>query len=103
MSQVAGHGIRVATVWQSLAQMRERYGRGSETIIANSTAKLYLGPITDDATRHHVVSLLGERRDERMRRPRAGAATLQQLEGDRALLVAGARVPALVTLRPYWR
>ena len=36
MSQVAGHGIRVATVWQSLAQMRERYGRGSDTIIAKS-------------------------------------------------------------------
>lgn len=103
MSQVAGHGVRVATVWQSLAQMRERYGRGSDTIIANSTAKLYLGPITDDATRDHVVSLLGDLNDERGRRPRVGAAALQQLVGDRALLVAGARLPALVTLRPYWR
>jgi type IV secretory pathway TraG/TraD family ATPase VirD4 len=105
MSQVAGHGIRVATVWQSLAQMRERYGRGSDTIIATSTAKLYLGPITDDATRDHVVSLLGGPHHERGRRPRAGAASLQQLAlaGDRALLVAGARLPALVTLHPYWR
>jgi type IV secretory pathway TraG/TraD family ATPase VirD4 len=101
MSQVAGHGIRVATVWQSLAQMRERYGRGSDTIIANSTAKLYLGPITDDATRDHVVALLGDRHNERL--ARAGSRSLQQLAGDRALLVAGARLPGLVTLRPYWR
>lgn len=101
MSQVAGHGIRVATVWQSLAQMRERYGRGSDTIIANSTAKLYLGPITDDATRDHVVSLLGAH-DERSGRPWIGAAALQQLSGDRALVVTGARLPALVKLRPYW-
>jgi type IV secretory pathway TraG/TraD family ATPase VirD4 len=78
------------------------YGRGSDTIIANSTAKLYLGPITDDATRDNVVSLLGDQNDERRRRPRAGAAALQQLEGDRALLIAGSRLPALVTLRPYW-
>jgi type IV secretion system protein VirD4 len=103
MSQVAGHGIRVATVWQSLAQMRERYGRGSETIIANSTAKLYLGPITDDATRDHVVALLGDPKNARGARSRVGAAALQQLVGDRALLVAGARLPALVTLRPYWK
>jgi hypothetical protein len=82
--------------------MRERYGRGSDTIIANSTAKLYLGPITDDATRNHVVSLLGERRDGHDRRSQAGAPALQQMKGDRALLVAGSRLPALVTLRPYW-
>lgn len=102
MSQVAGHGIRVATVWQSLAQMRERYGRGSDTIIANSTAKLYLGPITDDATRDHVVALLGDQQGNDGRHRRATSASLQQLQGDRALLVAGARLPALVTLRPYW-
>jgi type IV secretion system protein VirD4 len=47
LSQAAGHGIRIATVWQSLAQIRERYGEGADTIIANSTAKLFLGPITD--------------------------------------------------------
>jgi type IV secretory pathway TraG/TraD family ATPase VirD4 len=102
MSQVAGHGIRVATVWQSLAQMRERYGRGSDTIIANSAAKLYLGPITDDATREHVIALLGGQHNRRGGPARADAAALQQLAGERALLVAGARLPALATLRPYW-
>ena len=101
MSQVAGHGIRVATVWQSLAQMQERYGRGAETILANSTAKLYLGPITDAATRDHVTGALAERhgaKEDRISTARA----LQQLVGDRALLISGARVPAVTTLRPFW-
>ena len=102
MSQVAGHGIRVATVWQSLAQMQERYGRGADTILANSTAKLYLGPITDGATRDHVAGAITERaapKDDRI----ATARALQQLVGDRALLISGARPPAVTTLRPYWR
>jgi type IV secretion system protein VirD4 len=102
MSQVAGHGIRVATVWQSLAQMQERYGRGADTILANSTAKLYLGPITDAATRDHVTSALAEPRSRRDVRT-ATASALQQLVGDRALLIAGASAPAMTTLRPYWR
>jgi type IV secretion system protein VirD4 len=102
MSQVAGHGIRVATVWQSLAQMQERYGRGADTIIANSTAKLYLGPITDGATRDHVTGAITERaaaKDDRI----ATARALQQLVGDRALLISGASAPAVTTLRPFWR
>jgi hypothetical protein len=82
--------------------MRERYGRGSDTIIANSTAKLYLGPITDDATREHVVALLGTSHGEGRRTPRADAAGLQQLDGDRALLVTGSRLPGVTVLRPYW-
>lgn len=102
MSQVAGHGIRVATVWQSLAQMQERYGRGADTIIANSTAKLYLGPITDGATRDHVAGAITERgaaKDDRI----ATARALQQLVGDRALLISGAKAPAVTTLRPVRR
>ncbi|HET6507389.1 MAG TPA: type IV secretory system conjugative DNA transfer family protein [Baekduia sp.] len=102
MSQVAGHGIRVATVWQSLAQMHERYGRGADTIIANSTAKLYLGPITDDATRKHVAGALASRSDAKDDHG-ATARALQQLVGDRALLISGARAPAVTTLRPFWR
>ncbi len=100
LSQAAGHGIRVATVWQSLAQMQDRYGRGAETILANSTSKLFMGPITDEATRSYVVELLGRTPDGDARK--ASAAALQQLEGDRALLIRGASLPAVLTLRPWW-
>jgi type IV secretory pathway TraG/TraD family ATPase VirD4 len=106
LSQAAGHGIRMATVWQSVAQIEERHGRGAATIMANSTNKLFLGPVTDDATRKFLMSLLGEdRRHDQRRRPavpKAGAATLQQLSGERALLVVGDRPPAVVALTPYW-
>lgn len=105
LSQAAGHGIRIATVWQSLGQMRERYNRGADTILANSTTKLLLGPITDDATRDYALGLSGARRHAHDDHDHGlgSARALQQLTGERALLVSGARPPAVVTLRPYWR
>lgn len=107
LSQAAAHGIRIATIWQSLGQMRERYGPASDTILANSTAKLFMGPITDDATRRYVVDLLGDEyseNDPRGRRKvsKARAGALQQLAGDRALLVAGSAPPAVVRTRGWW-
>ncbi|MBI5105910.1 MAG: type IV secretory system conjugative DNA transfer family protein [Solirubrobacterales bacterium] len=103
LSQGAGHGIRIATVWQSLAQMRERHGHGTETILANSTAKIFMGSITDEATRSYLQSLLGteERDDERV--TKATSAALQQLTGDRALILSGPRLPAIAALRPHWK
>jgi hypothetical protein len=55
LSQAAGPGVRIATIWQSLAQIHERYARGADDILANSTAKLFLGPVTDH-TRHRRTS-----------------------------------------------
>jgi type IV secretion system protein VirD4 len=107
LSQAAGHGVRIATIWQSLGQLQERYGRAADTILANSTSKLFMGPITDEATRRYVVDLLGEdvigRHGPReRRRPKTEASALQQLSGDRALLVAAAAQPAVVSTAPWW-
>jgi type IV secretory pathway TraG/TraD family ATPase VirD4 len=102
LSQAAGHGIRVATVWQALAQMHGVYGPGADTILANSTAKLFMGPITDRATRSYVSELLGSDADER-RAPKANAAALQQLAGERALLINGATPPSIVIQGPWWQ
>jgi type IV secretion system protein VirD4 len=99
LSQAAGHGIRVATVWQSLAQMKARYRDEADTILANSTAKLFMGPITDHATRTYVTALLGT--EERERR-QISAAALQQLQRGRALLVNAADRPAIVSQKPWW-
>jgi type IV secretory pathway TraG/TraD family ATPase VirD4 len=101
MSQIGKHGIRAATIWQSIAQLQERYGRGAETILANSAAKLYLGPITDNMTCEQVAVQLGREGGAR-RRNEGPAAQLQQLRGDRALLLYGGHMPALTQLRPYW-
>jgi type IV secretion system protein VirD4 len=101
LSQAAGHGIRVATVWQSLAQMHAAYGASADTILANSNAKLFMGPITDHATRGYVSELLGWEAGQH-NKPKANSAALQQLT-DRALLISGAAPPTVVFLRPWWR
>jgi type IV secretory pathway TraG/TraD family ATPase VirD4 len=120
LSQAAGHGVRFATVWQSLAQMRQRYRDGADSILANSTAKLFMGPVTDETTRRYVTDLLGDElvtsRSTTKRpagdsasvtlssapRAKATAAALQQLAPERALLIEGAHAPAVVGLRPFW-
>lgn len=97
LSQGAGHGIRIASIWQSLAQMRERHGPAADTILANSTAKLFMGSITDEPTRRYIVDLLGSDPDDHHVR-RATAGGLQQAQPGRALLFSGSNVPAMVTL-----
>ena len=95
MSQAAGHGIRIATVWQSLAQLQERYDHGAHTILANSAAKLVMGSTTDQATRRYAESLLDQDDD-------TVAAALQHLEHGRALYVNSTGLPAVVNTAPYW-
>jgi len=116
LSQAAASGVRIATVWQSLGQMQQRYRGGADSILANSTTKLFMGPVTDERTRRYVQGLLGQERvGTRSRTNRglglgdgsvtrgetsadaASAAELQQLGRDYALLVEGARKP--VSLR----
>ncbi len=121
LSQAAGHNIRIATIWQSLAQLEAQYRGEAHTILANSTAKLFMGPITDHPTRQYVTELVGEERAARTstttfddgrksghtvdddRRPALGARDLQQLQLDRAVFVSGTHLPAIVRLRPWWR
>lgn len=96
LSQAAGHGVRIATIWQSLGQLNHRYGRAADTILANSTTKLFMGPVGDRATWSYVSELIGVEDDDRRRRARAAPETLQQLGRGRALLVAGSLPPAVV-------
>jgi len=123
LSQAAGHGVRVATVWQSMAQLRDRYRTAADSILANSTSKVFLGPVTDERTRRYVQELLGsvpvETRSRTERgvlggggghrttsvamRPALGSSELQQLGRGHALVVEGTRKPALVGTRPWWR
>ncbi|MTD43784.1 TraM recognition domain-containing protein [Conexibacter sp. W3-3-2] len=123
LSQAAGNGVRIATIWQSLAQIHERYPRGADGVLANSTTKLFLGPVTDEKTRRFVQGLIGEEpkvttsktvagafgdaaRASRTRsqhaRSAASAPQLQQLARDRALLVEGAQKPATLTTAAWW-
>jgi len=119
LSQAAGHGVRVATIWQSLGQMNHRYGQAADTILANSTTKLFMGPVGDQATWTYLQGLLGELpRDQRQQtltpagqptsqsvssewRPRAAPDALQQLARGRALLISGALPSAVIQMRAH--
>jgi type IV secretion system protein VirD4 len=94
LSQAAGHGIRFATVWQSLAQLDERHGQAAQTVLANSTTQLFLGPVRDERTWRYVESLLRTGADDDRRTTRR----LSQLERGRALLLMADRLPAVVEL-----
>ena len=107
LSQAAGHGIRIATVWQTIAQLQERYGTSADTILANSTTKLFMGPITDEPTRRVLRNSL----DGTTQHPSkhsgpaqlnfAGAA--RQLDRPRAVALAGSSPPAVLETRPWWQ
>lgn len=105
----AEHGVRVATVWQDLAQMEERFGRpGADNVLGNSVTKCFLGPITDRATRDYVTALLDhsatahrDNDDYELRRHKASAQRLQQLAAGRALVVNERDLPAVVRV-PFW-
>jgi type IV secretory pathway TraG/TraD family ATPase VirD4 len=117
LSQAAGHGIRIATIWQSIAQIQHRYATNADAILANSTTKLFMGPISDETTRQYVSRTLGEEpvgevspgtphhrptTQSRFRRPKADAEALRQLARDRALLLDGRSAAAVVRLTPWW-
>jgi type IV secretion system protein VirD4 len=107
LSEVAAYGVRIATVWQSVAQMRDRYGEAKDTIMGASTDKVFLGPITDRTTREEVINLLGRETvnidDYSTLTEKATAQALQQLTWGRALVVPGALPPAVVRFQPHWR
>lgn len=98
LSQGAGHGIRIATVWQSIAQMRERYGVSADTLLANSTSKLFLGPVADEATLRYIQGLVCHAGEASDRGPAVGRA-LQQLGGGRSILLRARYAPSVVIAR----
>jgi type IV secretion system protein VirD4 len=61
LSQCADHGITIATVWQSIAQIDQRYGRAArDAICAASTAQVFLPPLAEPTSAGYLTELLGE-------------------------------------------
>ena len=113
-----GWGVRWCVVYQSIAQLRARYGKAADAITANTLCKLFLGPITDQATREELIALLGEEWTEQTSttsgrwgdssttrheqpRPKLGGEQLAQLGDGQAIAFHGRDLPALVHL-PFW-
>jgi type IV secretion system protein VirD4 len=121
LSLTSGQGARIASLWQSYAQIRNRYREGADTVVASSHARVVLGPVADEATRRLIVDLLddepGERRSrqasvfgvgarsttiQETRERKASAQALQQLERWRGVAITGSELPMVGRVRPWW-
>ena len=117
LSQCGDHGITIATSWQSIAQIDERYGKADrDAILAASTAQLFLPPLADPTTTEYITNLLGEEPVSQASHSRragtpetislsqqsvASASWLRQVEQGHALLVYRNLPPAIVRT-PGW-
>ncbi|MFZ5734735.1 MAG: type IV secretory system conjugative DNA transfer family protein [Pseudomonadota bacterium] len=76
-AQIAGYGVKLVFIVQSLAQMKEEYKDNWETFIANSGVKVFACN-DDHFTRDYVSKLIGEH--EVVRRLETASETLGQSE-----------------------
>jgi type IV secretory pathway TraG/TraD family ATPase VirD4 len=61
VSQCGDHGIVIATIWQSIAQIDQRYGQfARDAICAASTAQVFIPPLAEPSSAGHLIELLGE-------------------------------------------
>jgi type IV secretion system protein VirD4 len=61
LSQCGDHGIVIATIWQSIAQIDQRYGRAArDAICAASTAQVFIPPLAEPTSAGYLTDLLGE-------------------------------------------
>lgn len=115
----AGQGIQLVSVFQDLAQIRERYGTRALTIVNNHRAKLIGSGIADPETLDYAARVLG---DEEIRqlsstagqegrasttesttyRSLAPAHVLRQAPPGSAVLIYGSLPPARLQLRPWF-
>lgn len=120
-STLAGIGVLLVTIWQSLAQLEVAYGKAADTILTNHLTKLFYAGLSDPASLRYVDQILGEAEvDTRshsaaerihggsdqystIRVPLAPAHVLRQMRPGDALLLHGTLPPAHVRTRPFYR
>jgi len=114
LSQCGDHGIVIGTIWQSIAQIDQRYGRAArDAICAASTAQLFIPPLADPTSVGYLTELLGEepvanasgragQQTMSVAHQKAGPAPwLRQIGRGRAILIYRDLPPAIVSA-PGW-
>jgi type IV secretion system protein VirD4 len=121
-STLAGLGVSLVTIWQSLAQIQAAYDRQADTILTNHLTKVFYAGLSDTASLRYVQEVLGEAEIDSSSRsgaerlggsgseqwsttrvPLAPPHTLRQMRPGDALLVHGTLPPAHVRTRPFYR
>jgi type IV secretion system protein VirD4 len=119
-STLAGIGVLLVTIWQSLAQIEASYGRDADTILTNHLTKVFYAGLSDPASLRYVAQVLGdaevETRSQSLpealgrastqlsttRTALAPAHALRQMQPGDGLLVHGTVPPAHVRADPYY-
>lgn len=114
LSQCGDHGIVISTIWQSIAQIDQRYGRAArDAICAASTAQIFIPPLAEPTTAGYLTELLGEepvatasssagRQTLNAAQQKAGPVPwLRQIERGRAILIYR-DLPPTVVRAPGW-
>lgn len=121
VSTLAGMGVLVVTVWQSLAQIDAAYAKSADTVLTNHLTKVFYAGLSDPASLRYVDRILGEAEVDTRSRSMAGRAqgrsdqfsttrvplapahVLRQMRPGDALLVHSTLPPAHVRTRPFYR
>jgi type IV secretion system protein VirD4 len=116
-STLAGMGVLLVTVWQSLAQIRSEHGSRADTILSNHLTKCFYSGISDPTTLTYLDQLLGNEEVRRtavshgggrpetgyqetwVQRPVAAPSELRQMTPSQCLLLHGTLPPARVRRR----
>jgi type IV secretion system protein VirD4 len=119
-STLAGIGVVLVTIWQSLAQIEASYGRDADTILTNHLTKVFYAGLSDPASLRYVAQVLGdaevETRSQSLpealgrastqlsttRTALAPAHVLRQMQPGDGLLVHGTLPPAHIRAHPYY-
>ena len=122
-STCAGLGIQLVTVWQSLAQITEAYGRRADVLLTNHATKLFFPAASDDSTLGYQSKIVGDEEVERRSWSSdiAGGSDRRSISGQdqreplvpyflgrlprfgQALMIHSNTPPAQVTGRRWWK
>ena len=113
----ASWNVRWCLIYQSLAQLRDRYGANADTILANVLSKLFMGPIQAEQDRRYLIDAVGEETvtsrswnsrstlqasHHERQASKLSAQVLMQLAVGEAVMIHGRDLPAITRLAPYW-
>jgi type IV secretion system protein VirD4 len=120
-STVAGLGVQLVTVWQSVAQVTRAYGRGAGIVLTNHLSKLFYAGLSDQDSLEYVARVVGEEEVESVDasgdwlgliRPHVRESTsrvglvqphcLRQMVPGDALLIHGTLPPAHIRVRRWY-
>lgn len=120
-STCVGLGMQLVTIWQSLAQIHESYGKRADILLTNHATKLFFPGSSDDATLGYASKIVGDEEVERRswsndigggRRSISGQANREPLvpyfltrlpRYGSALLIHSNIPPAHIQGREWWR